>query len=107
MQLCCRRWYGYSIVMSDVFVFIPNALGLLLGLFYTWSAANFADKQAHPISLNLAALYFVPNAVCVLCLSQASLDTFVITYSTSLFGTSSFQADLHLACNLRQHYLSC
>lgn len=39
---------GYSIVELDPYVFVPNALGLLLGLFYTLSASCFAETQASP-----------------------------------------------------------
>ena len=39
---------GYGIVELDPYVFVPNALGLLLGLFYTLSASCFADTQASP-----------------------------------------------------------
>ena len=44
----CGGWVGYSMVELDPFVFVPNALGLLLGLFYTLSATRFADTQARP-----------------------------------------------------------
>ena len=32
--------------LGDAFLFVPNAVGLLLGVFYTLSITPFADQQA-------------------------------------------------------------
>ncbi len=31
--------------LGDAFLFVPNAVGLLLGVFYTLSIISFADQQ--------------------------------------------------------------
>ena len=41
----CVAWVGYSIVTKDPYVFMANDPGLVLGLFYTFSAYGFADSK--------------------------------------------------------------
>lgn len=38
-------WVAYAIVSKDVYVFLANDPGLLLGLFYTLSAFGYADAK--------------------------------------------------------------
>jgi len=42
----CAGWLGYGMTLGDAFLFVPNAMGLLLGVFYTLSIIAFADQQA-------------------------------------------------------------
>jgi len=41
----CVAWVGYSIVTKDPYVFLANDPGLILGLFYTFSAYGYADSK--------------------------------------------------------------
>lgn len=43
----CVAWVGYSIVTKDPYVFLANDPGLILGLFYTFSAYGYADTKVH------------------------------------------------------------
>ena len=41
----CVAWVAYSIVTKDPYVFLANDPGLILGLFYTFSAYGYADTK--------------------------------------------------------------
>ena len=63
---------GYSIVELDPYVFVPNALGLLLGLFYTLSASCFADTQARPAHRLQRALLSIAGCLPLCVMSPVS-----------------------------------
>ncbi|KAL3130843.1 hypothetical protein ABBQ38_000175 [Trebouxia sp. C0009 RCD-2024] len=41
----CMAWVAYALVSKDPYVFLANDPGLLLGLFYTFSAYGYADTK--------------------------------------------------------------
>lgn len=54
----CVAWVGYGIVTKDPYVFLANDPGLLLGLFYTFSAYGYADVKVWRIALHSMLLQF-------------------------------------------------
>ena len=69
----CAGWVGYSLVQLNVYMFVANALGLLLGLFYTLIALRFAGTRARPA----ASLHCNADALCTL------LDCQAVEYAVS------------------------
>lgn len=55
----CMAWVAYAIVSKDPYVFLANDPGLLLGLFYTFSAYGYADAKV------LAPILSCPYLLCL------------------------------------------
>lgn len=53
----CVAWVGYGIVTKDPYVFLANDPGLLLGLFYTFSAYGYADVKTRNKLLALILVF--------------------------------------------------
>jgi hypothetical protein len=49
----CCGWVAYSLLIQDAYLFVPNAVGLMLGLYMTASCFPFASPKvcaARPIA---------------------------------------------------------
>ena len=44
--MAAAGWIGYSFVVKDTYVYVPNEIGFLLGLFYTLSCYGLVDSKA-------------------------------------------------------------
>lgn len=55
----CVGWVAYSFVTDDALVYWPNALGFLLGMFYTFSCYGLADTKTRDRQLAIVLFFSV------------------------------------------------
>lgn len=41
----CVGWVAYTFVIDDIYVYVPNEIGLMLGAFYTLSCYGLVDSK--------------------------------------------------------------
>ncbi|KAK9831525.1 hypothetical protein WJX81_005913 [Elliptochloris bilobata] len=82
----CGGWVAYGIVRLDPFVFAPNALGVLLGLFYSLSALCFADKQAQD---RIVQAFFFFTTLLLLAAGVTTFGHFSLANNVFIWGIVS------------------
>jgi solute carrier family 50 protein (sugar transporter) len=94
----CALWTTYGVMKQSSTVWIPNLVGLFLGLYYMKSFIRFAPKSASP-TLPGSVVHHLVAVLCVLCwivtsLSFLSIPASVVGTVATIFCVAMFASPL-------------
>ena len=66
----CAAWLSYSIILKNPWIFVPNVVGLILGLFFTYIGSRLGDAAQKAALLRSFGSYMSVIALAILCAAK-------------------------------------